>query len=105
MSRLRMLAMAVPLGGSLINQRKRVNAKMEHQYDMRWDLMPEHDGTRVLYLVRHGRYDILNPDEDEQWLTRLGKEQLIETGKHLARLYAEHHNNEPPELIIRFFNY
>ena len=57
--------------------------------------------TRVLYFVRHGRYDILNKDEDQQWLTKLGREQLIETGKHLNKIYAEHHNNEPPEMIIR----
>jgi len=102
MSRLRLLAMAAVPAGALIVNRKRskVNAKIEHHYDTRWDLMPEHEGTRVLYLVRHGRYDILNPDEEEQWLTRLGKEQLIETGKHLANLYQEHHSNEAPELII-----
>ena len=44
----------------------------------------------------------MNDNEDEQVLTRLGREQLIETGKHLARIYQEHHNNQPPELIIRY---
>jgi len=103
MSRLRWLSMVLPTGGAMmINRRRNVTAKsdLEHTYDLRWDKKPEHEGTRVLYFVRHGRYDILNKDEDQQWLTKLGREQLIETGKHLSKIYAEHHNNEPPELII-----
>ena len=55
---------------------------------------------RVIYLVRHGRYHIERQDLDDQKLTEMGRNQLTETGKYLAGIYKEHHNNEPPEIII-----
>ena len=54
----------------------------------------------VIYLVRHGRYHIEREDLDDQKLTEMGRNQLTETGKYLAGIYKEHHNNEPPEIII-----
>ena len=55
---------------------------------------------RVIYLVRHGRYHIEREDLDDQKLTEMGRNQLTQTGKYLAGIYKEHHNNEPPEIII-----
>ena len=51
-------------------------------------------------MVRHGRYHIEREDLDDQKLTEMGRNQLTQTGKYLAGIYKEHHNNEPPEIII-----
>jgi len=61
--------------------------------------------TRILYLIRHGRYDIEKKDQDEQRLTQKGREQLIETGKYLANIYKNQHNSIQPEYIISSVSY
>jgi len=73
---------------------------IDHKYDLDWDKLPNHNGERVIYLVRHGRYHIEREDLDDQKLTEMGRNQLTQTGKYLAGIYKEHHNNEPPEIII-----
>jgi len=95
---------------------------IDHKYDLDWDKLPNHNGLvqrsyshndisdvffseRVIYLVRHGRYHIERQDLDDQKLTEMGRNQLTETGKYLAGIYKEHHNNEPPEIIISSVSY
>jgi len=93
---------------STITAKRNLNARdykknetfLEHNYDLNWDKLPKHNGERVIYLVRHGRYHIEREDLDDQKLTEMGRNQLTQTGKYLASLYKDHHNNEPPEIII-----
>jgi len=66
---------------------------IDHKYDLDWDKLPNHNGERVIYLVRHGRYHIEREDLDDQKLTEMGRNQLTQTGKYLAGIYKEHHNN------------
>ena len=65
---------------------------------------------RRLYLIRHGQYELEKQDDKEKVLTKLGRQQAEQTGKHLASLGVKYSDlvistmtraNETGEIILK----